>query len=902
MKNIQAAFLSLIIFVAGCGSGDPIPFTDIPPALSSEVQTLLKGRLRQLNDGSIVLADSEGTPAAGLEVRLLGLDGSSKANGVSDGQGNFHLIPTEVEGRLEVRRNNQVVLTRDFSFLPDQEVDANRKYSVSRAQAVQTVLANVPSSALVRATHNPIPAGRVVGEGVNQPGGPPFQLKVPDAGAYLFFVDNDPLAAWSHDAEMILVNAATGELTRHTSQWWPSIDHSPLLCPNDLAFTQKTADGFSGTPSRTIVQTPPNLVVADLSPNPPPLVKAPTLARQTNPDDCFAFLLPGTTEDWVTGDVEKVKAWCQRSGIPDGNIVEVTPSEDDDNAYLLQARHAYEDLQFRIERRNKAGGHTCLFVFVASHGSPKGELFVSTNRVRLALQKLTDDPPLQSCERVLPIDRTKACQLRLLVSCCRGANHLGIWRQELEKKNQVPTTTEYELYANSATGPTYISSPQLALAKLKLGQIFGVPGSHHVVEWVSSVVFRDCQILNFPPPRRTILVDLVGGGSNVVFDFDTTNPAFQGKAYTKTPFPSPFNPGDPNDPLNQRYANLFAYGQVSDWASTAGGVDGCGQQVSRVELIDSGGFAFSCVWDAVTGRIDAASKSNNQNLNSFGVGAAARQGQATLYTTSSGQVQGHAIDGQGSLSPVPGSPYSVAAGTIQLTLTPSERFLYAISGPRSQVTGFGRNSGTGGLTPLVGSPFTSQSGPVGLCSFAQGGQEWVCTTNGAQLETFRVAGDGALTSTDQDTAPVFNVVGSSQQPFVYADTVSNNLRGFRLDPTLGSLTPLAGSPFPRGGQGPLGKMLIHPSQPLLFCPNPNSGDISVQRIADDGKLSPVAGSPFLTVAKPDTVNLSPSGDLVYVSSSQGNGISIFRLDPASGALTSLGVPIDLNAVSGFFFP
>lgn len=917
--GLRIFFFFLLILASGCGSDGPSFFSDLPlkpAALSPQAQAVLKGKLRQLPDGRLVLAGSQGTPASGIEVRLLGLDGLLKGSVTTDAAGGFRLVCEEVEGRLEARRGGRVLLTRDFSFLPDQEIDASQSFPISRDQAIAAVMRNVPDTALVRATHNPLPPGRWVTEGVSHEGsGSDFQLQVPSAGAYLFFIDFEPLAGWTHEAEIVLVNAQSGEITRHSSQWWPAVDHSPLLCPNDLAVVQNTSSGFTGVPSRTVVQTPSHFAVADLTTPAPSPRQQEVLFRQSDPNDCFAFLLPGTTEDWVTADIEKMKTWCLENKIPERNIVKVSATEDDDRAYYLQARQAYIDLQGRIEARNQAGGHTCLFVFVASHGNVDGELLVSTNRIRLGLQKLAKNQESYSCERFLPIDFTKACELRLFVSCCRGANHIGKWRQALEKPGAtgrpVSARTEYELYAGSATGPMFLSSPQLTLVSplklirgdLPLGDLLKFPGAYHVKEWVISVVLQDCQILHFPPPRRTIAVPGEGGLNDVIFDFDSDNPAFQGKPYTKVPVPSPYRPDVPDDPLNERFKNLFFYGQISDWSSTSGGTDDCSPKVSRVELLDTGGFAFSCAWDAVSGQIDPASKSNNTNLASFGVGTVAHQGQATLYTTGAGQVQANNMDSQGLLIPATGSPHAVGNGTIQLTLTPGEDFLYALSGLQSQLAGFRRNSINGELTPLSGSPFATQISPVGLCAFRQGGHDWICTTNGAELRTFQVGTDGALVRTDADLAPVFNVVGSSQQPFIYADTVNNDVRGFRIDPGTGTVAEIAGSPFPRGGTGPLGKMRIHPNAPFLFCPNPGSADVSVLRIGNDGSLTPVAGSPFTTVANPDTVALSPDGDLVYVSSSLGNGISLFGLDLASGALTSRGSPINLNSVSGlFFFP
>ncbi len=320
---------------------------------------------------------------------------------------------------------------------------------------------------------------------------------------------------------------------------------------------------------------------------------------------------------------------------------------------------------------------------------------------------------------------------------------------------------------------------------------------------------------------------------------------------------------------------------------------------SFVELIDAGGFAFTCDWNAVTGAIDAASKRNNTNLNHFGVGVFGT-GPDVLYTTRSGFVQAHAIDATGALSELATSPYATNPGSIQLTLTPGQNFLYAISGVSSTASGFTRNA-DGSLTALPGSPFAVVTGATFLTSFAAGGDEWLCIDNLNQLNTYRlVAGVPTLTDTDAAT-PVVNLAADPQQPVVYGDTAANTILGFSLDPVTGLLTPLAGNPFPRGGNGPTGRLLVHPTLPFLFAVNPTSGNVSVFQIGAGGALSPVAGSPFNSIPQPTTVAFSPDGNFVYVGSAGNNGMSLFTLDNATGALTPVGAPISLDALSGFFF-
>lgn len=90
----------------------------------------------------------------------------------------------------------------------------------------------------------------------------------------------------------------------------------------------------------------------------------------------------------------------------------------------------------------------------------------------------------------------------------------------------------------------------------------------------------------------------------------------------------------------------------------------------------------------------------------------------------------------------------------------------------------------------------------------------------------------------------------------------------------GSLTPLPGSPFPTGGLGisptfALGpfdsdqNVIVNPSRTLLFAVNGGSDSIAVFRIAPDGSLRPVDGSPFPSGGS-NPVSVGLSGDVLCV--------------------------------------
>jgi DNA-binding beta-propeller fold protein YncE len=105
------------------------------------------------------------------------------------------------------------------------------------------------------------------------------------------------------------------------------------------------------------------------------------------------------------------------------------------------------------------------------------------------------------------------------------------------------------------------------------------------------------------------------------------------------------------------------------------------------------------------------------------------------------------------------------------------------------------------------------------------------------------------------------------------DPNGNAIFAFRRDAD-GRLTPLPGSPFPAGGAGTtptfsLGpfdsdqEVIANPSHTLLFAVNGGSDTIAVFRIAADGSLAPVEGSPFPSGGS-NPVSLGLAGDVLCV--------------------------------------
>jgi DNA-binding beta-propeller fold protein YncE len=104
-----------------------------------------------------------------------------------------------------------------------------------------------------------------------------------------------------------------------------------------------------------------------------------------------------------------------------------------------------------------------------------------------------------------------------------------------------------------------------------------------------------------------------------------------------------------------------------------------------------------------------------------------------------------------------------------------------------------------------------------------------------------------------------------------------NLFAYLLDDA-GGLTPLAGSPFPSGGQlDDVESLSALPSRHLLFAASSASNSFSVLRFdTQRGELVPLPGSPYRAegLAPSET---AVSGDFLFVGNAASNTVSSFRL-------------------------
>jgi 6-phosphogluconolactonase len=140
-------------------------------------------------------------------------------------------------------------------------------------------------------------------------------------------------------------------------------------------------------------------------------------------------------------------------------------------------------------------------------------------------------------------------------------------------------------------------------------------------------------------------------------------------------------------------------------------------------------------------------------------------------------------------------------------------------------------------------------------------------------------------------APRLAVAGDehlSGNQFAYvADQGSGKILGYVLNSANGKLTPIAGSPFSTGKSGST-SVAVDPAGRFLYATNQFAGDNDVSgfRIdCDSGRLTPIQGSPFAAGSAPTAVAIDPSGRFAYVANRGSNNVSAYTIDEKSGRLS-----------------
>ena len=275
-------------------------------------------------------------------------------------------------------------------------------------------------------------------------------------------------------------------------------------------------------------------------------------------------------------------------------------------------------------------------------------------------------------------------------------------------------------------------------------------------------------------------------------------------------------------------------------------------------------------------------------------------------TAASNTIDGFARHADGSVTPLPGSPFAAGGaglgtglasqGAIQAT--PDGRYLLAVDAGSNQISVLRITAG--GVPVPVGQPVSSGGikpvsvavSPTGLVYVANSG------AGGSGYSGFRLHFDGSLTPIPGSTVTVPDSAGLGD---VFFNPFGNHLVGTRTGTSQidsfvvlpgGHLLTAKGSPFTGQGLGQLGAEFSPANPSQLFVSNAHNGaglgTVSAYRDSLFGQLTPIGASPYADgQTAPCWVEISRDGKDLFVTNTASGNISSYAINP-EGSLTLIG--------------
>jgi 6-phosphogluconolactonase len=249
----------------------------------------------------------------------------------------------------------------------------------------------------------------------------------------------------------------------------------------------------------------------------------------------------------------------------------------------------------------------------------------------------------------------------------------------------------------------------------------------------------------------------------------------------------------------------------------------------------------------------------------------------------------------GSLAALPFSPIAIGSSAGNLSCVdvhPSGSPVVVGAGVGETVWSYDINATT--ATPAPGSPYSTNDARPSDCSFGHDGS-YLYTVGGGGIAAFQVnAGTGALTPLNGSPFAFGNV-----SPGGFATDSSGRLFGFSIfHPEVRAFTTAAGVPTAVSGNPFASGLTLaidgvrHPSGRYMVADRQDNR-VGVYGIGGSGAgttLSAIFGSPFASGGLlTHGLALTEDGTFLLAANGNSRNLTVFRVSPATGALTSIGV-------------
>ncbi|HEX6818533.1 MAG TPA: beta-propeller fold lactonase family protein, partial [Ktedonobacterales bacterium] len=277
-------------------------------------------------------------------------------------------------------------------------------------------------------------------------------------------------------------------------------------------------------------------------------------------------------------------------------------------------------------------------------------------------------------------------------------------------------------------------------------------------------------------------------------------------------------------------------------------------------------------------------------------------------TAGANSIAGFDRRADGSLTPIPGSPFSAGgAGTGTITgsqgalqLAGDGRYVLAVDAGSNQISVL-RVEANGALAGVEASPVAS-NGILPVSIAAHGDLVYVANdgngVEGSNYTGFTLSHDGRLTPLAGSTIPLPANAGPGDVLFNGTGTrlVGARVNTSQIDSFVvgehGKLTAAPGSPYTAQAAGPFGSAFRPTNADQLFVSNAHAGagNGTVSAFHDNwnGTLTPIGSSPYAdNQTAPCWVTITPNGRYLFAVNTASSSISSYSI-AASGALTLLG--------------
>jgi len=98
------------------------------------------------------------------------------------------------------------------------------------------------------------------------------------------------------------------------------------------------------------------------------------------------------------------------------------------------------------------------------------------------------------------------------------------------------------------------------------------------------------------------------------------------------------------------------------------------------------------------------------------------------------------------------------------------------------------------------------------------------------------------------------------------------------------------------GKSACADLKITPNGRFLYGTNRGHDSLAAYRLAVDGRLTLIGIEPSLG-AGPQNLAIMPGGELLLCANLPGNNVAVFRIDPQTGGLQSVGPPVSMPSPS-----